>query len=1724
MLSWGQMTIYSTNFGTTTTTVNTLAGWTTSGAQAANLTLSTTSASSTYTTPISFSAGANLADGSISSTAGTAVANLAGQVNTTGYTSIELAFGYRASSSSYTASVSLEWSTNGTLWNTVTLPTLVRNGNWGATNFISLPTGAENQSNLRFRFTLVRTNTSGNFRIDDFTVRGVPPPCSGTPAPGNTSAATNPVTGGGSTLLSLSGTLAGSGFTYQWQSSQDNLTYADIGLATASTYTANPTMRTWYRCLVTCSNSGANATSTPVEITLIPCISNPTSNDGSGITSVTMGSATFPVSDVTQYTYTGSIPNLTQGSPVTSSITFATGQTYDSHIWIDFNDDGIFNNTNEKVYTGVSLATNPTTLNTLFTLSGTAALGQHKMRIGTADFGQATPTPCYSSTWGVTIDLDVNIIASSPTITPTPTTLTGFTYSSGSGPSAAQSFNLAASGLTPGGGNITISESANYEVSTTSATTGFGASATLGYTGTGSLASNTVWVRLKAGRAIANYNGETISISGGGATSSVTVSGNVTVAVFTSVNPGPWTTASTWDLNAVPTASDNVVINTAVTLPTSVTRNTGTATTINAGHSLAVGATYTNNGTTTVNGTFQVDYNGYANGSNLAYASTGSYLVFNTGLSAGTYNITAGQTYWPVANAPENVQVNTNSIVNLNDGARTIRNTGHLKLNGGFVNTAGITINGDLLMEAGGSVTAGSPVYGTSSTLHYRSAGTYGRGLEWSATTGTVGTTPGYPNNILVTNGTTLNVPNTGGGAFGANLLIGGNLTINSSSAFYMDFGGNGNKAGSVTVGGNISIDGNISLGNAIGGDMFVRGNWVYVGGSFNHNNRMVSFNGTLAQSITGSTGFGYLRINNSNGVTLAGTASNTSVNNELYFEAGKLTLGANNIRLLPGATASNADVNRYAVTNSTGRFVRNNVGNTATSFPIGLAATYTPVTVTNSGTVNNISALVSFPITNAVAEPNNVVTHEWNVLSEGAGANAVLTFQWNTANQGSGFAIGPNHIAQYQTAYNVITSASSAGSGPYSITSSGHALPVTAPNLYVVGNVCAITRPAQPSVITGTTPVSVPSLGVAYSVTNVPGVTYTWSYGGTGATINNNGNNAITIDFAAGATGGTLSVVASVGTCSSAVRTYVIAIAPPNDLCANASALTVNGGAVSGTMVNASTTPAIDSYTDVWYQFTPDCIGKYTISVGGFTGDLDVSYFTSCASTSPVQSSNTTANPEILVTSSSLSASTTYYIRVRAFNPSVSTSTFNITVSNQMTIFTHPSNQTAVSGSPAIFSSSMPANATAYQWQVSTDNGVSWSNVTGGSTNATGNQYTTVATTLAMNGYKYRVIISNGTCNTVTSNGLATLTVNACVPSSTSSSDYINSFSTSGGITNISNTSSGYSTGGYGNFYTTHSASQNAGGILSFSETHVGTGMHGLKIWVDWNNDGDFTGVGEEMFSASAPNGTQTFSGNINIPTGALGDYRMRLVLDYNNTSPTPCQSMSWGEGEDYKLTVTAACVTPVTPTTPTSNSPQCLPAGVTISKAAAPAGETWYWQTTANGTATAAINSAATYTVTTPGVTTIYLRSRNNTTLCWSAASSISVTVNEATSITTQPANQIVFVGTTATFSVVATGTALSYQWQVDKGSGFVNVVLADGTGGTTASVTTVSTTMAMTGYKYRVIITGTCGNVTSDGLAILTVSSTPLCSSIWEENFDYGCEDVSDISDISVRYRVI
>lgn len=153
------------------------------------------------------------------------------------------------------------------------------------------------------------------------------------------------------------------------------------------------------------------------------CTSNPTSNDASGITNVKLVTTDFPTTDVTYFDHSATAVDVQQGVNTNLQVSFATGYTYNTYVWIDLNNNFTFE-TSELLYSGESLATNPTTLNASFLLPATAPLGQHRMRIATSDSAQVPANPCYSGSYGVTLDFTVNVLPAPACLPPSVLTST----------------------------------------------------------------------------------------------------------------------------------------------------------------------------------------------------------------------------------------------------------------------------------------------------------------------------------------------------------------------------------------------------------------------------------------------------------------------------------------------------------------------------------------------------------------------------------------------------------------------------------------------------------------------------------------------------------------------------------------------------------------------------------------------------------------------------------------------------------------------------------------------------------------------------------------------------------------------------------------------------------------------------------------------------------------------------------------------------------------------------------------------------------------------------------------------------------------------------------------------------------------------------------------------------------------------------------------------------
>ena len=833
----GQTTIYSTNFGTTAVTSSStfVAGWTSpnyqiGGNAPTNMTISTSSSSSTYSTPITASGGVNLADGSSSPAIGTATATLAGQVNTTGYTTIELAFGYRASSASYTATVTLDWSPDGSTWNSISLGTLTRDGSWrsiNGSNWLSLPSGAENQSNLRFRFTFGRTSTSGNFRIDDFTVRGVSQ-CS-TPE-----TVTSPSASNGSSQSLITWTNGACYDQMMLVASTSNFT-STLPSGDGTAYTANSASFTdtnntaFDGGVVLFKGTGSSATVTSLtngttynfkiytrkgtswvastSFSATPALAEYFWDADANTTSGTGGTGTWDVSTTSNWRTPSSTGALTTWSTNTSPL----AAVFEGNAGVVSIPSGTFTAPNFKFNTtGYTLATSSTSATVL---SGSINLGNNV---------------------GLTF---------SPTVSPNVNTTTSGTVSVGSisGSGTANIIINSAQGTA-----VNIAQRLNLAIANSSISVPINI-VSVGGTGTGTVAGivgTAVGTSLSSAATITNNTAIKTMI---GATSGndITVNGAIIGSADLMFAAGYGGGAGTITLNSANSytgetifnaANSGVIklgVNDALPTGTNVTfgyasgnggsldlngKNQTVSSIINGGFGSSVNRIF-NNGTTdatlTINGStspaafvFGIQ-DGTTNKTSLVKAGSGTLILDGT-------TTTGGNTYTGLTTV-------SGGTLRLNkSGGTTIPNTNNVTVDGGTLKVStNQTLNnltltsGTVIIDAGVTLTITGTITRTSGVIQ----GTATSNLVISGTSGTIAfdqTTPGTTNvlkNLTISGSGTTTLGNalniTAGSSSGtvtvgagATLATGGNLTLKSDA---LGTASVGNSAGTIT--GNVTVE-----------------------------------------------------------------------------------------------------------------------------------------------------------------------------------------------------------------------------------------------------------------------------------------------------------------------------------------------------------------------------------------------------------------------------------------------------------------------------------------------------------------------------------------------------------------------------------------------------------------------------------------------------------------------------------------------------------------------------------------------------------------------------------------------------------------------------------------------------------------------------------------------------------------------------------------------------
>lgn len=258
------------------------------------------------------------------------------------------------------------------------------------------------------------TTNMSELYLDDITVNAIPlaPPACITnpvstinPTCGNfaSSIAWDAVTDADGYLLTIGTTPGGT----------DVVNSQDVGLSN-SYVLANQTANTTYYWKAVPYNIIGPSVGCPVNsftTAAAPCYCapSPSSVDGSGITNVSIGTINNTTATETNNygNYSAMVTDVYQGLSMPISITYETGYTYETKIWIDWNNDYDFEDTGEEIYSGTSTAENPTTLTIPYIIPVTAPLGNHRMRIGGADSGPVTP--CYEFSYGSFEDYTINV-------------------------------------------------------------------------------------------------------------------------------------------------------------------------------------------------------------------------------------------------------------------------------------------------------------------------------------------------------------------------------------------------------------------------------------------------------------------------------------------------------------------------------------------------------------------------------------------------------------------------------------------------------------------------------------------------------------------------------------------------------------------------------------------------------------------------------------------------------------------------------------------------------------------------------------------------------------------------------------------------------------------------------------------------------------------------------------------------------------------------------------------------------------------------------------------------------------------------------------------------------------------------------------------------------------------------------------------------------------------
>lgn len=473
--------------------------------------------------------------------------------------------------------------------------------------------------------------------------------------------------------------------------------------------------------------------------------------------------------------------------------------------------------------------------------------------------------------------------------------------------------------------------------------------------------------------------------------------------------------------------------------------------------------------------------------------------------------------------------------------------------------------------------------------------------------------------------------------------------------------------------------------------------------------------------------------------------------------------------------------------------------------------------------------------------------------------------------------------------------------------------------------------------------------------------------------------------------------------------------------------------------------------------------------------------------------------------------------------------------------------NATICAGNDTSFTISATGTGITYQWQLNSGSG--FANVTNGGaySGATTNVLNIGSAPASMTGYQYKCIVT-GICTPPATSTTTTLTVNTAPfitvqPSSSTicagantgfslqatgtSLIYQWQINSGSGFTNLSNSSlyNGAITASLNIVAATNSMTANQYRCLitgictppAISDTVLLT-VDSLPFIISQTGNDSICAGTNTSFSVSATGTALQYQWMVNTGTGFV-NVSNTSVYNNANTNTLSLTGVSAGmNGYQYKCVVSGTCTPPDTSgmvlltvhTAPSINSQSnndtiCAGSNTTFTLATTGSGLNYQWQQS-TGSGFTNMSDTGIYS----GVTTNTLTITNAPVsvsgyqyrcvvsgICNPTVSSTPSTliVNSLPSIATQPGSSTICAGANTLFDITASGTNISYQWQVNTGSGYSN--LSNNSiynGAATDSLFILSAPASMNGYMYRCIVSGVCPPQAVSNAATLTVNTSP------------------------------